>query len=235
MVFNKLPKEMRRTIALTLAASMVAMGTQTPVLADQVQEVSAQEVQNTQTETGEKQNVRAAEQQEEVPVAEEQTGTDKSVQMQTLSANEVNPVDPVTDPNGQESKIETQTAEEEEIEAETADGEVTSATYVEIAVQDQEGDYAGKVNCGFDFDSVNHTARLVRILPAENESDRPAVDEKSSVKLFIKTVSYNKEEYTVNTIYNDGGICGAGLPNLDVQGNCKESGYQAAKGKEGCL
>lgn len=216
MVFNKLPKEMRRTLALTLAASMVATGTQTPVLADQVQEVSAQEVQNTQTEAGEEQNVRAAEQQEEVPVAEEQTGTDKSVQKQTLSANEVNPVDPVTDPNGQESKIETQAADEEEIEAETADGEVTSATYVEIVVQDQEGNYAGKVNCGFDFDSVNHTARLVRILPAENESDRPAVDEKRSVKLIIKTVSYNKEEYTVNTIYNDGGICGAGLPNLDL-------------------
>ncbi len=174
------------------------------------------EVQNAQTEAGEEQNVRAAEQQEEVPVAEEQTGTDKSVQKQTLSANEVNPVDPVTDPNGQESKIETQAAEEEEIEAETADGEVTSATYVEIVVQDQEGNYAGKVNCGFDFDSVNHTARLVRILPAENESYRTAVDEKSSVKLIIKTVSYNKEEYTVNTIYNDGGICGAGLPNLDL-------------------
>jgi len=216
MVFNKLPKEMRRTLALTLAASMVATGTQTPVLADQVQEVSVQEVQNAQTEAGEEQNVRAAEQQEEVPMAEEQTGTDKSVQKQTLSANEVNPVDPVTDPNGQESKIETQAAEEEEIEAETADGEVTSATYVEIVVQDQEGNYAGKVNCGFDFDSVNHTARLVRILPAENESDRTAVDEKSSVKLIIKTVSYNKEEYTVNTIYNDGGICGAGLPNLDL-------------------
>lgn len=216
MVFNKLPKEMRRTLALTLAASMVATGTQTPVLADQVQEVSVQEVQNAQTEAGEEQNVRAAEQQEEVPVAEEQTGTDKSVQKQMLSANEVNPVDPVTDPNGQESKIETQTAEEEEIEAETADGEVTSATYVEIAVQDQGGNYAGKVYCGFDFDSVNHTARLVRILPAENESDRLAVDEKSSVKLIIKTVSYNKEEYTVNTIYNDGGICGAGLPNLDL-------------------
>lgn len=216
MVFNKLPKEMRRTLALTLAASMVATGTQTPVLADQVQEVSVQEVQNAQTEAGEEQNVRAAEQQEEVPVAEEQTGTDKSVQKLTLSANEVNPVDPVTDPNGQESKIETQAAEEEEIEAETADGEVTSATYVEIVVQDQEGNYAGKVNCGFDFDSVNHTARLVRILPAENESDRTAVDEKSSVKLIIKTVSYNKEEYTVNTIYNDGGICGAGLPNLDL-------------------
>lgn len=216
MVFNKLPKEMRRTLALTLAASMVATGTQTPVLADQVQEVSVQEVQNAQTEAGEEQNVRAAEQQEEVPVAEEQTGTDKSVQKQTLSANEVNPVDPVTDPNGQESKIETQAAEEEEIEAETADGEVTSATYVEIVVQDQEGNYAGKVNCGFDFDSVNHTARLVRILPAENESYRTAVDEKSSVKLIIKTVSYNKEEYTVNTIYNDGGICGAGLPNLDL-------------------
>lgn len=216
MVFNKLPKEMRRTLALTLAASMVATGTQTPVLADQVQEVSVREVQNAQTEAGEEQNVRAAEQQEEVPVAEEQTGTDKSVQKQTLSANEVNPVDPVTDPNGQESKIETQAAEEEEIEAETADGEVTSATYVEIVVQDQEGNYAGKVNCGFDFDSVNHTARLVRILPAENESDRTAVDEKSSVKLIIKTVSYNKEEYTVNTIYNDGGICGAGLPNLDL-------------------
>lgn len=216
MVFNKLPKEMRRTLALTLAASMVATGTQTPVLADQVQEVSVQEVQNAQTEAGKEQNVRAAEQQEEVPVAEEQTGTDKSVQKQTLSANEVNPVDPVTDPNGQESKIETQAAEEEEIEAETADGEVTSATYVEIVVQDQEGNYAGKVNCGFDFDSVNHTARLVRILPAENESDRTAVDEKSSVKLIIKTVSYNKEEYTVNTIYNDGGICGAGLPNLDL-------------------
>lgn len=216
MVFNKLPKEMRRTLALTLAASMVATGTQTPVLADQVQEVSVQEVQNAQTEAGEEQNVRAAEQQEEVPVAEEQTGTDKSVQKQTLSANEVNPVDPVTDPNGKESKIETQAAEEEEIEAETADGEVTSATYVEIVVQDQEGNYAGKVYCGFDFDSVNHTARLVRILPAENESDRTAVDEKSSVKLIIKTVSYNKEEYTVNTIYNDGGICGAGLPNLDL-------------------
>ena len=216
MVFNKLPKEMRRTLALTLAASMVATGTQTPVLADQVQEVSVQEVQNAQTEAGEEQNVRAAEQQEEVPVAEEQTGTEESVQKQTLSANEVNPVDPVRDPNGQESKIETQAAEEEEIEAETADGEVTSATYVEIVVQNQEGNDAGKVNCGFDFDSVNHTARLVRILPAENESDRPAVDEKSSVKLIIKTVSYNKEEYTVNTIYNDGGICGAGLPNLDL-------------------
>ena len=207
MVFNKLPKEMRRTLALTLAASMVATGTQTPVLADQVQEVSVQEVQNTQTEAGEKQNVQTAEQQ---------AGTEEPVQKQTLSANEVNPVDPVTDSNGQESKIETQAAEEEEIEAETADGAVTSATYVEIAVQDQEGNYAGKVNCGFDFDSVNHTARLVRILPAENESDRPAVDEKSSVKLIIKTVSYNKEEYTVNTIYNDGGICGVGLPNLDL-------------------
>ena len=57
---------------------------------------------------------------------------------------------------------------------------------------------------------------MSRILPAENESDRTAVDEKSSVKLIIKTVSYNKEEYTVNTIYNDGGICGAGLPNLDL-------------------
>ena len=98
MVFNKLPKEMRRTLALTLAASMVATGTQTPVLADQVQEVSVQEVQNAQTEAGEEQNVRAAEQQEEVPVAEEQTGTEESVQKQTLSANEVNPVDPVTDP-----------------------------------------------------------------------------------------------------------------------------------------
>ena len=105
MVFNKLPKEMRRTLALTLAASMVATGTQTPVLADQVQEVSVQEVQNAQTEAGEEQNVRAAEQQEEVPVAEEQTGTDKSVQKQTLSANEVNPVDPVTDPNGQEARL----------------------------------------------------------------------------------------------------------------------------------
>lgn len=216
MVFNKLPKEMRRTLALALAASMVATGTQTPVLADQVQEVSAQEVQNAQTEAGEEQNVQVAEQQEEVPVAEEQTGTEESVQKQTMSANEVNPVDPVTDPNGQESKIETQAADEEEIEAETADGEVTSATYVEIVVQDQKGNYAGKVNCGFDFDSVNHTARLVRILPAENESDRPAVDEKRSVKLIIKTVSYNKEEYTVNTIYNDGGICGAGLPNFDL-------------------
>lgn len=207
MVFNKLPKEMRRTLALTLAASMVATGTQTPVLADQVQEVSVQEVQNTQTEAGEKQNVQTAEQQ---------AGTEEPVQKQTLSANEVNPVDPVTDPNGQESKIETQAAEEEEIEAETADGAVTSGTYVEVDVQGQDGAYAGKVNCGFDFDSVNHTARLVRILPAENESDRPAVDEKRSVKLFIKTVSYNKEEYTVNTIYNDGGICGAGLPNLDL-------------------
>ena len=207
MVFNKLPKEMRRTLALTLAASMVATGTQTPVLADQVQEVSAQEVQNTQTEAGEKQNVQTAEQQ---------AGTEEPVQKQTLSANEVNPVDPVTDPNGQESKIETQAAEEEEIEAETADGAVTSGTYVEVDVQGQDGNYAGKVNCGFDFDSVNHTARLVRILPAEKESDRPAVDEKSSVKLIIKTVSYNKEEYTVNTIYNDGGICGSGLPNLDL-------------------
>ena len=207
MVFNKLPKEMRRTLALTLAASMVATGTQTPVLADQVQEVSVQEVQNTQTEAGEKQNVQTAEQQ---------AGTEEPVQKQTLSANEVNPVDPVTDPNGQESKIETQAAEEEEIEAETADGAVTSGTYVEVDVQGQDGNYAGKVNCGFDFDSVNHTARLVRILPAEKESDRPAVDEKSSVKLIIKTVSYNKEEYTVNTIYNDGGICGAGLPNLDL-------------------
>lgn len=215
MVFNKLPKEMRRTLALTLAASMVATGTQTSVLADQVQEVSAQEVQNTQTEAGEKQNVQAAEQQEEVPVAEQQAGTEEPVQKQTLSANEVNPVDPVTDPNGQESKIETQAAEEEEIEAETADGEVTSATYVEIAVQDQEGNNAGKVNCGFDFDSVNHTARLVRILPAGEES-RPVVDDKSSVKLTIKTVTYHDEEYTVNTIYNDGGICGAGLPNLDL-------------------
>lgn len=207
MVFNKLPKEMRRTLALTLAASMVATGTQTPVLADQVQEVSVQEVQNTQTEAGEKQNVQTAEQQ---------AGTEEPVQKQTLSANEVNPVDPVTDPNGQESKIETQAAEEEEIEVETADGAVTSGTYVEVDVQGQDGAYAGKVNCGFDFDSVNHTARLVRILPAEKESDRPAVDEKSSVKLIIKTVSYNKEEYTVNTIYNDGGICGAGLPNLDL-------------------
>ena len=96
MVFNKLPKEMRRTLALTLAASMVATGTQTPVLADQVQEVSVQEVQNAQTEAGEEQNVQAAEQQEEVPVAEEQTGTEEPVQKQTLSANEVNPVDPVT-------------------------------------------------------------------------------------------------------------------------------------------
>ena len=130
MVFNKLPKEMRRTLALTLAASMVATGTQTPVLADQVQEVSVQEVQNTQTEAGEKQNVQTAEQQ---------AGTEEPVQKQTLSANEVNPVDPVTDPNGQESKIETQAAEEEEIEAETADGAVTSGTYVEVDVQGQDG------------------------------------------------------------------------------------------------
>lgn len=46
-------------------------------------------MQNAQTEAGEEQNVQAAEQQEEVPVAEEQTGTEESEQKQTLSANEV--------------------------------------------------------------------------------------------------------------------------------------------------
>ena len=226
MVFNKLPKEMRRTLALTLAASMVATGTQTPVLADQVQEVSVQEVQNAQTEAGEEQNVRAAEQQEEVPVAEEQTGTEESVQKQTMSANEVNPVDPVTTGlEEQENEPELLMVDEEEVDAGTATE--SSATNIDMEVIDQNGEVKA-VSCGFRFSSSGgeNIARLVAIVPTSNEEKKPGTSD--TVTLNVDTITVTEEDaqgkdvapgtYKINTIYNDGssGVCGSGLPKIEL-------------------
>ena len=226
MVFNKLPKEMRRTLALTLAASMVATGTQTPVLADQVQEVSAQEVQNTQTEAGEKQNVQAAEQQEEVPVAEQQAGTvgqaeaEESVDENlddTVSANTMASI------NNKTSDTEDLDAEEvidEEINIDMA-AEADNATYVEIAVTsgDEEN---GKLSCGFEFNKATMTARLVKIVPAKEAVNRPKfaedADEKDKrVTLKLDQVTDDDGNvYTVTSIYNDAGICGSNIPMIDL-------------------
>ena len=226
MVFNKLPKEMRRTLALTLAASMVATGTQTPVLADQVQEVSVQEVQNAQTEAGEEQNVQAAEQQEEVPVAEEQTGTEEPVQKQTLSANEVNPVDPVTTGlEEQENEPELLMVDEEDVDAETATE--SSATNIDMEVIDQNGEVKA-VSCGFRFSSSGgeNIARLVAIVPTSNEEKKPGISD--TVTLNVDTITVTEEDaqgkdvapgtYKINTIYNDGssGVCGSGLPKIEL-------------------
>lgn len=226
MVFNKLPKEMRRTLALTLAASMVATGTQTPVLADQVQEVSAQEVQNTQTEAGEKQNVQAAEQQEEVPGAEQQAGTvgqaeaEESVDENlddTVSANTMASI------NNKTSDTEDLDAEEvidEEINIDMA-AEADNATYVEIAVTsgDEEN---GKLSCGFEFNKATMTARLVKIVPAKEAVNRPKfaedADEKDKrVTLKLDQVTDDDGNvYTVTSIYNDAGICGSNIPMIDL-------------------
>lgn len=226
MVFNKLPKEMRRTLALTLAASMVATGTQTPVLADQVQEVSVQEVQNAQTEAGEEQNVQAAEQQEEVPVAEEQIGTEEPVQKQTLSANEVNPVDPVTTGlEEQENEPELLMVDEEDVDAETATE--SSATNIDMEVIDQNGEVKA-VSCGFRFSSSGgeNIARLVAIVPTSNEEKKPGISD--TVTLNVDTITVTEEDaqgkdvapgtYKINTIYNDGssGVCGSGLPKIEL-------------------
>lgn len=232
MVFNKLPKEMRRTLALTLAASMVATGTQTPVLADQVQEVSVQEVQNAQTEAGEEQNVQAAEQQEEVPVAEQQTGTvgqaeaEESVEAQALSANEINVADPVTtDPEEQENELELPTVDEEEVDAETATE--SSATNIDMEVIDQNGNVKA-VSCGFRFSSSGgeNMARLVAIVPTSNEEKKPGTSD--TVTLNVDTITVTEEDaqgkdvapgtYKINTIYNDGssGVCGSGLPKIEL-------------------
>lgn len=226
MVFNKLPKEMRRTLALTLAASMVATGTQTPVLADQVQEVSAQEVQNTQTEMGEKQNVQAAEQQEEVPGAEQQTGTvgqaeaEESVDENlddTVSANTMAGI------NNKTSDTEDLDAEEvidEEINIDMA-AEANNATYVEIAVTsgDEEN---GKLSCGFEFNKATMTARLVKIVPAKEAVDRPKFAEDADEKDKRVTLKLDQvtdkdgNKYTVTSIYNDAGICGSNIPMIDL-------------------
>ena len=239
MVFNKLPKEMRRTLALTLAASMVATGTQTPVLADQVQEVSVQEVQNAQTEAGEEQNVQTAEQQEEVPVAEQQTGTEEPVQKQTLSANEVNPVDPVTTGlEEQENELELPTVDEEEVDAETATE--SSATNIDMEVIDQNGEVKA-VSCGFRFSSSGgeNMARLVAIVPTSNEEKKPGTSD--TVTLNVDTITVTEEDaqgkdvapgtYKINTIYNDGssGVCGSGLPKIElvVGSNVTEIGKNA--------
>lgn len=231
MVFNKLPKEMRRTLALTLAASMVATGTQTPVLADQVQEVSAQEVQNTQTETGEKQNVRAAEQQEEVPGAEQQAGTvgqaeaEESVDENlddTVSANTMAGINNKTS-DTEDLDAEDLDAEEvidEEINIDMA-AEANNATYVEIAVTsgDEEN---GKLSCGFEFNKATMTARLVKIVPAKEAVDRPKFAEDADEKDKRVTLKLDQvtdkdgNKYTVTSIYNDAGICGSNIPMIDL-------------------
>ena len=220
MVFNKLPKEMRRTLALTLAASMVATGTQTPVLADQVQEVSAQEVQNTQTEAGEKQNVQTAEQQTETAETNATEETEDMVQEQSLSANSADLNDPAADPDGRENEVETLSAGEEELEPDMATDE-KNATYVEIAVTSDDKEN-GKLSCGFEFDKENMTARLVKIVPAKKADNRPKFAEDADEKdkrVTLKLDQVTDEDgnvYTVTSIYNDAGICGTDIPLMDL-------------------
>ena len=225
MVFNKLPKEMRRTLALTLAASMVATGTQTPVLADQVQEVSVQEVQNAQTEAGEEQNVQAAEQQEEVPVAEEQTGTvgqaeaEESVEENLDDTVSANTMASINNKTADTEDLDAEEVIDEEINIDMA-AEKDNATYVEIAVTsgDEEN---GKLSCGFEFNKTTMTARLVKIVPAKEAANRPRfaedADEKDKrVTLKLDQVNDDGNVYTVTSIYNDAGICGTNIPLIDL-------------------
>lgn len=226
MVFNKLSKEMRRTLALTLAASMVATGTQTPVLADQVQEVSVQEVQNAQTEAGEEQNVQAAEQQAETPVAEQQA--DAVGQAEAEEAVEENVDDTVSANTA--SAIHNKTVDTEDLDAEEViDEEINvdmaaekdNATYVEIAVTsgDEEN---GKLSCGFEFNKATMTARLVKIVPAKEAVNRPKFAENVAEKdrrVTLKLDQVTDDDgnvYTVTSIYNDAGICGSNIPMIDL-------------------
>lgn len=220
MVFNKLPKEMRRTLALTLAASMVATGTQTSVLAEQVQEVSVQEVQNGQTETGEEQNAKAADQQTETAETNVTEETEDTAQEQSLSANSADLDDPAADPDGRENEVETLSVGEEELEPDMATEE-KNATYVEIAVTSDDKEN-GKLSCGFEFDKENMTARLVKIVPAKKADNRPEfaedADEKDKrVTLKLDQVTDDDGNvYTVTSIYNDAGICGTDIPLMDL-------------------
>ena len=220
MVFNKLPKEMRRTLALTLAASMVATGTQTSVLAEQVQEVSVQEVQNEQTGAGEEQNAKAADQQTETAETNVTEETEDTAQEQSLSANSVGLDDPAADPDGRENEVETLSAGEEELESDMATEE-KNATYVEIAVTSDDKEN-GKLSCGFEFDKENMTARLVKIVPAKKADNRPKfaedADEKDKrVTLKLDQVTDDDGNvYTVTSIYNDAGICGTDIPLMDL-------------------
>ena len=226
MVFNKLPKEMRRTLALTLAASMVATGTQTPVLADQVQEVSVQEVQNAQTEAGEEQNVRAAEQQEEVPVAEEQTGTvgqaeaEESVEENLNDTVSANTMASINNKTADTEDLDAEEVIDEEINVDMA-AEADNATYVEIAVT-SGNEENGKLSCGFEFNKTTMTARLVKIVPAKEAVNRPKFAEDADEKdkrVTLKLDQVNDDNgnvYTVTSIYNDAGICGTNIPLMDL-------------------
>lgn len=226
MVFNKLPKEMRRTLALTLAASMVATGTQTPVLADQVQEVSVQEVQNAQTEAGEEQNVQAAEQQEEVPVAEEQTGTvgqaeaEESVEENLDDTVSANTMDSINNKTADTEDLDAEEVIDEEINVDMA-AEADNATYVEIAVT-SGNEENGKLSCGFEFNKTTMTARLVKIVPAKEAVNRPKFAEDADEKdkrVTLKLDQVNDDDgnvYTVTSIYNDAGICGTNIPLMDL-------------------
>lgn len=226
MVFNKLPKEMRRTLALALAASMVATGTQTPVLADQVQEVSAQEVQNAQTEAGEEQNVRAAEQQEEVPVAEEQTGTvgqaeaEESVEENLDDTVSANTMASINNKTADTEDLDAEEVIDEEINVDMA-AEADNATYVEIAVT-SGNEENGKLSCGFEFNKTTMTARLVKIVPAKEAVNRPKFAEDADEKdkrVTLKLDQVNDDNgnvYTVTSIYNDAGICGTNIPLMDL-------------------
>lgn len=226
MVFNKLPKEMRRTLALALAASMVATGTQTPVLADQVQEVSAQEVQNAQTEAGEEQNVRAAEQQEEVPVAEEQTGTvgqaeaEESVEENLDDTVSANTMASINNKTADTEDLDAEEVIDEEINVDMA-AEADNATYVEIAVT-SGNEENGKLSCGFEFNKTTMTARLVKIVPAKEAVNRPKFAENADEKdkrVTLKLDQVNDDNgnvYTVTSIYNDAGICGTNIPLMDL-------------------
>lgn len=226
MVFNKLPKEMRRTLALTLAASMVATGTQTPVLADQVQEVSVQEVQNAQTEAGEEQNVQAAEQQEEVPVAEEQTGTvgqaeaEESVEENLDDTVSANTMASINNKTADTEDLDAEEVIDEEINVDMA-AEADNATYVEIAVT-SGNEENGKLSCGFEFNKTTMTARLVKIVPAKKAVNRPKFAEDADEKdkrVTLKLDQVNDDDgnvYTVTSIYNDAGICGTNIPLIDL-------------------
>lgn len=226
MVFNKLPKEMRRTLALTLAASMVATGTQTPVLADQVQEVSVQEVQNAQTEAGEEQNVQAAEQQEEVPVAEEQTGTvgqaeaEESVEENLDDTVSANTMASINNKTADTEDLDAEEVIDEEINVDMA-AEANNATYVEIAVT-SGNEENGKLSCGFEFNKTTMTARLVKIVPAKEAVNRPKFAEDADEKdkrVTLKLDQVNDDDgnvYTVTSIYNDAGICGTNIPLMDL-------------------
>lgn len=226
MVFNKLPKEMRRTLALTLAASMVATGTQTPVLAEQVQEVSVQEVQNEQTEAGEEQNVQTAEQQEEVPVAEQQTGTvgqaeaEEPVEENVADTVSANTASVIHNKTVDTEDLDAEEVIDEEINIDMA-AEADNATYVEIEVTSGD-EKNGKLSCGFEFNKTTKTARLVKIVPAKDVVNRPKFaedadekDKRVTLKLNQVTDEYGNV-YTVTSIYNDAGICGSNIPMIDL-------------------